>query len=148
MLPPGMVKELEAKHGPVRSVADSIGKGAPVMERWFISQFISVVWDIYIYIYNIHKLKWNWSYKFQEMFQGRDNNCLAVLWKWDCDRRWHCCFFTNEIILFIFGCIICFFFCVPILTHTRIWGYHESLNGNFRILKWRYLPYIRPSVQA
>ena len=54
MLPPGMVKELEAKHGPVRSVADSIGKGAPVMERWFISQFISVVWDIYIYIYIIY----------------------------------------------------------------------------------------------
>ena len=54
---------------------------------------------LHIYILHIytHKLKWNWSYKFQEMFQGRDNNCLAVLWKWDCDRRWHCCFFTNEI---------------------------------------------------
>ena len=43
MLPPGMVKELEAKHGPVRSVADSIGTAAPVMEGWFISQFINVV---------------------------------------------------------------------------------------------------------
>ena len=43
MSPPGMVKELEAKHGPVRSVADSIEKAAPVMEGWFISQFISVV---------------------------------------------------------------------------------------------------------
>jgi hypothetical protein len=28
-------------------------------------------------------------------------------------------------------------------TH-RIHGIHDKINGHFRILNWRYLPYIRP----
>ena len=75
----------------------------------------------------------------------RSTHCFQTSFNFESGRLWECVVFTD---------VASRSHLYAYLKISSSWGHKKqnllctSINGNFRILNWRYLPYIRPIFQA